>query len=498
VRLFGYKLIVQKRSEGLGPERLESHTASAAFDQSPKKPCLPTTRVKLLEDLQSDLEHNRIVWLRGSPGRGKSAVAMSLCTSLGFKGVPVVSFFFNKNGDDGEFTTTTKRFAGTIVHQLAHFSPEFRDALPTRDINNILRKNDKIQQLQKLFIEPAEQVYRTKKEPKRVVIVLDALEECEKERDDQDQDPLEELMVLVKKLIEDLPPNFVIFISCRHVGPVRTLFQNAREDRTQHNLDDIDNTTDLQTYVRCSLTNICDHTQSGLWPPDNLKMGDFAEACGGLFEIASIRIRRVSRGRRAPIDTFNEILGERDSPPQRLFDEYLRILRKAYTAGSKPDDKTPADLPLYHQYRLTVGILISVLVSMSPRSLANLVGMEVYQIRAVLLPLHPVMEVGDDGTPLRFYHASFREFLLSSYDCKRNEYSICFSGVRHFETLEQCWKNFRASDYGWTMWAEHLAAITTAEALRVPAILKLFPENDLVGWLESMSNRDASRQCTTP
>jgi len=489
---------VQKRSESLGPERLESHTASAAFDQSPKKPCLPTTRVKLLEDLQSDLEHKRVVWLRGSPGRGKSAVAMSLCTSLGFKGVPVVSFFFNKNGDDGEFTTTTKRFASTIVHQLAHFSSEFRDALPTRNLNSILRKNDKIHQLQELFIKPAKQVYGVGEERERVVIVLDALEECEKERDDQDQDPLEELMGLVKNLIKGLPSNFVIFISCRHVGPVGMLFQKAQEDRIQYNLDDIDNTEDLQTYVRSSLRNICDPPQSGLWPPNDLKMDEFAEACGGLFEIASIRIRRVSRGPRAPIDIFNEILDEPGSPPQRLFDEYLRILRKAYTVGSKLDDKTPFDLRLYQQYRLTVGILISVLVSMSPRSLANLVGMELYQIRAVLLPLHPVMEVGDDGTPLRFYHASFREFLLSNYNCKQNEYPICFSGVRHFETLEQCWKNFRASDYGWTMWAGHLAAITTAEATRVPAILKLFPENDLVGWLESMSNRDASRQCTTP
>ena len=409
----------------------------------------------------------------------------------------MVSFFFNKNGDDGEFTKTTKRFASTIIHQLAHFSSEFRDALPIRDLNNILRKHDKKEQLQNLFIGPAEWVYRIKKEPKRVVIVLDALDECDDQ--DQDQDALEDLMVLVDKLIVGLPPNFVIFISCRPVEPVATLFRKVSQEHqvVQHDLDDIDDAEDLQAYVRSSLGNIPDRSPSRLWPPDDTRMCEFANACAGLFEIASIRIRQVSKGRRAPIDIFNEILDEPGSPPQKLWDEYLRILRKAYTASSKPDDKTPADLRLYEQYRLAVGILISVLVSMSPRSLANLVGMEIYQILAVLVPLHSVMEVGDDGTPFRFYHASFREFLLSNYDCKQL-FPICFNGFRHPETLKQCWENFRASDYGRTMWPEPLAAITTAEAPRVPAILRLFLEKDLVGWLESMSNCYASRQYTTP
>ena len=134
---------------------------------------------------------------------------------------------------------------------------------------------------------------------------------------------------------------------------------------------------------------------------------------------------------------------------------------------------------------------------MTPRSLSYLVNMEVYKIRDSLRQMSPMLEIRADDDPLRFYHASSREFLLSDDkdpDPAFRPYPISFNGAPHVEMLEHCLKNFEASDYGKNMWRVHLWAIKAEEAPRALAVLKLFLEEGLMKWLESMSSREAERQ----
>ena len=62
---------------------------------------------------------SRLVWLKGSPGRGKSAIVKSICIQLRDSDISIISFFFNKNGADQP--ASADRFAGTIAHQMARF-----------------------------------------------------------------------------------------------------------------------------------------------------------------------------------------------------------------------------------------------------------------------------------------------------------------------------------------------------------------------------------------
>lgn len=399
----------------------------------------------------------------------------------------MVSFFFNKNRGSNDFTTTEK-FASTIARQLARYSNDFRDALVALDLNQITRLDNKKQQVEKLVIELAN---RVKTWPRRVVIVIDGLDEC---------DTLKDLLELVRKLLE-LPSAFVIFISCRPDQSVKPFFEAIPpKDLKTRYLDDVDDAKDdLLTYVRRSLRDIQDTSGSGKWPPEVPRMDAFAATCGKLFEIAAIRIRQI-RDRtdtQAPIDIFNDIP---NTPPLELWDEYLRILRCAYTARLK-SEKTQSDEHAYNEYRLAVGTLITVLESMTHQSLADLVEMEVWQVHAVLQPLYPVMVIGDSdkATKFKFYHASFKEFLLSNHGSEQDgEFPISFGGARHVETLKRCLKNFQISDYGRKMWARHLTAVTAEEALHIHAVLKPFLEKDLFEWLEHMSSCDAHGRYLPP
>ena len=460
--------------------------ASAAFNESPKSPCLSGTRVKILQGLRYDLTNGtlRVVWLKGSPGVGKSAVAKSLCIELRSEKLPIVSFFFDKDGNKA-FTTSAERFASTIARQLARFSPDFSNMLTGLNVDQILRDDSK-EQLEQLVIIPANRV----KWSSRVVIVLDAVDEC------GDRQALKELMRLVQRLVQ-LPPLFTILVSCRPIDIVQNTLKRVPVITKDYSLDDMNAVEDIQIFVRSSLSDIIDESNSGKWPPKVSAMDKFANSCGGLFEIASVRIRQVRDQDSVPlIEIFNYILSYPHDPAPTLLKEYRRILNFAYTHKLISGEGTPIHEIAYQRYRHFVGVLVTAFKPLTPSSLASLVNMGIYQIRDSLKHLTPVMEIKNDDDPFRFYHASFREFLLSSdKDVVSASFPISFDGAQHLEALGQCLKNFKKSDYGKNMWTNHLDAITTGEAPGALELLRSFLEGDLIiGWLECMSSRDAGSQ----
>ncbi|KAF8341673.1 uncharacterized protein EI90DRAFT_2841489, partial [Cantharellus anzutake] len=60
--------------------------------------CLPGTRVKIQEFLMKRLgdAENRFVWLRGSPGTGKTAISMSIASTFEKEGILAASYFWDK------------------------------------------------------------------------------------------------------------------------------------------------------------------------------------------------------------------------------------------------------------------------------------------------------------------------------------------------------------------------------------------------------------------
>ena len=219
-------------------------------------------------------------------------------------------------------------------------------------------------------------------------------------------------------------------------------------------------------------------------------MDDFADACGGLFEIASVRIRQVCDDSVPHIEAFNFFLSSQDPAPSPV-KEYRRILRSAYTNKLMSGEGNQLHQIAYQRYRQFVGVLITAFERMSPQSLAFLVNMEVDQIRVTLKHLSPVMETRGNDELFQFYRASFREFLLLEDDLASGSYPVCFGGARHIETLEFCLRNIRNSEYGKKNWLAHLETTKTDEARRIPALLQSFAENGLFEWLESMDSRDA-------
>ncbi|KAF8327978.1 uncharacterized protein EI90DRAFT_2850423, partial [Cantharellus anzutake] len=124
---------------------------------------------------------NRFVWLRGSPGSGKTAIAMSVASALEVQGALAASFFWDKNRT-GSGLNSTERFPSTLAHQLASFDEDFRLSLVWRLRQRDLQLFQDLpldKQMKALVIEPMHNLMETLPPGKdRLVIILDGLDEC--------------------------------------------------------------------------------------------------------------------------------------------------------------------------------------------------------------------------------------------------------------------------------------------------------------------------------
>ncbi|KAF8328596.1 uncharacterized protein EI90DRAFT_2870129, partial [Cantharellus anzutake] len=121
------------------------------------------------------------IWLRGSPGMGKTAISMSVASALEKEGILAASFFWNKN-QTGLGLDSIEQFPSTLAHQLASFNKDFKASL-IRHLRHpalalvqgfLLEK-----QMKALIIEPMRDLEDTLSSGKdRFVIVLDGLDEC--------------------------------------------------------------------------------------------------------------------------------------------------------------------------------------------------------------------------------------------------------------------------------------------------------------------------------
>ncbi|KAF8309609.1 uncharacterized protein EI90DRAFT_3104421 [Cantharellus anzutake] len=375
-----------------------------------KSECLQTTQDKIRESILNHLKDtkNRFVWLRGSPGSGKTAIAMSVASTLEAQGTLAASFFWDKN-QTGSGLDSTKQFPSTLAHQLACFNEDFKMSLVRRLRQRDLQLVQDLpldKQMKALVIEPMCNLMEILPSGKdRLVIILDGLDEC------GDLEALECLMGLVL-ILEELPATFAVFVSCRPESPVVSAWDEARDQGLVVPCEDVDIIMKEEKYhtIRCMVEHgLRDRIKKSQWKPSEEDLHVFTLACRGLPVIASIRIREVilrTRHGRTLQTEFQYLLNLSDAPTDLNW-EYLRMLRRAYMPDSSA---MPADVA--KMYCLLVGTIIAVHRSLSVYSMSQLLGIAKDEARATLEPISSIIELpSDDMAGVKFYHATAKEFI---------------------------------------------------------------------------------------
>ncbi|KAF8328557.1 uncharacterized protein EI90DRAFT_1534727 [Cantharellus anzutake] len=375
-----------------------------------KSECLPGTQVKIQKSLLRHLKNaeSRFVWLRGSPGTGKTAISMSVASTLEKRGTLAASYFWDKN-QSGTGLDSIEQFPSTLAHQLASFSEDFKLSLVRHLRKPALASVQNFpleKQIRTLVIEPVcelKDIWSSGKD--RVVIVLDGLDEC------GNQEILKSLMMLVLTL-QELPPAFAVLFSCRPESGVISAWSKARTKGLIIPCEDVDNIVSDVAFstVRCMVADgLQELISESPWKPNKRELTDFARACRGLPVMASIRVRdaglQTRRGRTLQ-SVFRELLTLTDAPANLNW-EYLRILRRAYMLDSSDIHPDVAK-----KYRLVVGAIVAAHEPMRVSFMSQLFNIGEDEIRATLEPISSIVNLPSGNTEeVTLYHATAQEFI---------------------------------------------------------------------------------------
>ncbi|KAG8995954.1 POC1 centriolar protein A [Tulasnella sp. 427] len=194
--------------------------------------CLPGTRLEILEridqwvrgevtaDSQPDNGHdgetvpNRVLWIRGMAGRGKSTIATTVAYRWAFRGACALFHFRRgQNAQDRSLICALARQLGV------RGTPEIRNAIlqAIRDNPGIL--GERLEEQFDVLLVKSMQALPTPHNVFPTLLIVDALDECD------DVDFAVKFVKLIAKHDSDLPPNTKFLLATRPEAPILQALQ---------------------------------------------------------------------------------------------------------------------------------------------------------------------------------------------------------------------------------------------------------------------------------
>ncbi|PYH47089.1 putative wd40 protein [Aspergillus saccharolyticus JOP 1030-1] len=367
--------------------------------------CLPGTRKELLLDIQNWALSDQgkcIFWLNGSAGTGKSTISRTIAKAFQKQELLGASFFFKRGeGDRGNAT----RFVTTIIQQLAAKIPELRASIiqVVRDIPGISAKPLK-EQFDELISKPLHSLHGAKIQTSYLVIVIDALDECD---NDKDVAVIFELLLHVHKFSS---PRLRFFITSRPELPIRLGFRTVcHHDLVLHEVPEPIIERDISMFLENKIVSIR-HKQSlsSDWP-GSVNIQTLIKMSVPLFIFAATICRLFEDYNLDRDECLMEIL-KYQNQESKLDKTYLPVLDRLVSRYSGTRQSQ-----LVQKVREVLGTIILLENPLSVTSLSKLMGISMQSINASLNSLHSVLNIPNNKTlPVRLFHLSFRDFLLDS------------------------------------------------------------------------------------
>jgi environmental stress-induced protein Ves len=396
-------------------------------ERHPHPKCLPDTRVDLLNlihGLLDDRKKNQLIWLHGTVGVGKSAVAFTVAERM--RGLKMTeetkvekrlagTFFFSRKHTK---CCTTGYFFATLAYQLATHFPSIRQDV-NRAIHNKLALLDPgaplCDQMEALFLQPLRKLRLRLRGCPPLTFVIDALDECISEFE------LTELIVSLAQALRDsdLPVTHILLTSRSetHISKafqneeVRTLCEipvktSGEGVTTIISLDGFDVDNDIYTFLRHSFKEL--KSRHPDFPqPSEVDLTKLASRAGRRFIVASTMMKFI--------------IHDKDKDPRDRLQLMLKLTSKLLpgTEVYKLYDciiSTCADPKLAYMHLSIVAALADPLpLSQISRLLGPGWGCDV---EATLIQLRSVMDIPTDSTlPVNIYHSSIRDYVSDPSNC---------------------------------------------------------------------------------
>ncbi|KAK7579441.1 hypothetical protein V3481_015239 [Fusarium oxysporum f. sp. vasinfectum] len=389
--------------------------AGASFDSQAEEhnpTCLPNTRVDLLNQISEwvkDSNSQKLFWLNGMAGTGKSTVARTLAQSFSQSGHLGASFFFKRGESDRDGLS---KFVSTICAQLVESRPTLALHIKaTIDSDPHVFDKTTREQFSKMIVQAFSSTTEDPRNSNPTVIIIDALDECVRQED----------VELIIHLFSHLEPSRIkVFLTSRPELHIRISFNSVQGTYDSFTLHEIPRLTiyhDISIFLSHELARIrmgynLSVSEDRKLPPDwpgELQVQTLTEMAVPLFIFAAT-VSRFLADRRlgSPNDQLQEVLQyQAESRASQLDATYLPILNKLVSGlWAKQKEK------VIKRFRETIGSIIILRSPLSRSALGRMLELSRDVLDGQLEMLHSVLDVPPDDSPVRIFHASFRDFLI--------------------------------------------------------------------------------------
>ncbi|KAF1942824.1 hypothetical protein EJ02DRAFT_487903 [Clathrospora elynae] len=323
--------------------------------------CLPNTRTALLNDINSwamDKNGTSIFWLSGMAGTGKSTIARTVAQSFAEADQLGGSFFFKKGeGERGN----ASRFFSTIALDLIAYEPGMlpgvRKAL---DEDSALSEKALKDQFQKMILQPLLGLLQATPQASARVVVIDALDECERDEN------IQAILQLLARTQDILPVSIRVLVTSRP------------------------------------------------------ELHDLVELAVPLFIYAATVCRYVGTAGGDPEEYLDKVLKYRKATFSHLDRTYLSVLD--HLLAAQEDEDKEDWLAKFQELVGSIVILKSPLSIASLARLLKILRRKIrYRLDPLHSVLNIP---NDESCPVRLLHLSFREFLVEPHQKARNRFWV--------------------------------------------------------------------------
>src|SRR5579872_5548241 len=389
------------------------HTINAGHKSGNRQGCLKGTRVDILQQLEEwldDEQSQRVFWLNGLAGTGKSTIAQTFAQITFSQGRLGASFFCSR---DFEARSNIQAIFPTLAFQLAYQYPLFREQLlRVLRANPGIGKESLCSQMERVIVGPFKATNIS------TLIIIDALDEC------KDTEPASAILSILSRYVDEIP-NIKFFVTGRPEPRIRSGFrleslQPITEVFRLHEVEKSSVDHDIKLFFRTKLAEVA-KTQTGCnigqdWPSSS-QIDILCQKAGGFFIYASTVIKFVASKNRSPTAQLDRII----SLPQSTAHEgrygidvlYTQVLEEAVDDVDIYDEDRKE---IYSQFRTLVGAVVLVFNPLSVTALSDLLCISNPSI--ILNSLHSVLLVPMQSEDLiKPFHKSFPDFMTDPRRC---------------------------------------------------------------------------------
>jgi hypothetical protein len=373
--------------------------------------CLEGTRVAVLQDIKTwsnDPKSPCICWLPGLAGTGKSTISRTVARDLKGKSLGA-SFFFKKgagNRGDGRFVFST------IAYQLALNFPLVRPHILEAVKEDPASAMGPMKvQWQRLILNPLSKL-QDNEIGKPLVLVIDALDECEE--DDRRQ--------ILQLLQTSCPVVLRVFLTSRPELDIEGQFaahQQAHQQIVLHRVDIGTIEKDITAFLQHTVKEFVfeynqrhpqKHLQMDLKWPGETRFQLLLQRSLPLFIAAATFIRMIKDRYwvKSPDYKIDFIIQESTAVNSQYEALYRPVLSLILSGCPEEDRGRVAE-----SFVDVVGSFILLASPLSVTALANLLDLDTWEVMGQMDPLRSVIDVPSDDGKIKLFHLSFRDYLLS-------------------------------------------------------------------------------------